>query len=63
MKNVKEVTNQLSDVFNKLMAGEIDCKTADALANVSGKLIKVNLGQLQYFDLRKEKPELSFWNK
>jgi hypothetical protein len=63
VKNVQEVTAQLSDVFAKLKAGELDCKNADALANVAGKLIKVNLGQLQYYELRKEQPDLSFWTQ
>lgn len=61
MKNVQELTKQLSDVFEKLKAGEIECKNADALANVAGKMIKVNIGQLQYYDQRKETPALPFW--
>ncbi len=61
MKNVKQVTEQLADVFEKLKSGTIECKAADALANVAGKLIKVNLGQLQYYDQRKETPVLDFW--
>ena len=63
MKNVTEVTIELADVFKKLKAGEIECKDADALANVAGKLIKVNLGQVQYYAQREEMPELPFWQE
>lgn len=63
MKNVSEVTQQLAEVFNLLKAGTMECKDADALANVAGKLIKVNVGQLQYYDQRKETPTLPFWEQ
>jgi len=63
MKNVKELTSELSDVFAKLKAGAIECKDADALANVAGKLIKANVGQLTYYEQRKETPTLPFWEE
>lgn len=63
MKNVEELTAHLSEVFQSLKAGTIQCKDADALANVAGKLIKANVGQLQYYDQRKETPTLPFWEQ
>lgn len=63
MKNAQDLTNELADVFAKLKAGEIECKNADALANLAGKLIKVNVGQLAYYDQRKETPPLPFWER
>lgn len=63
MNNVQALTEELADVFQKLKAGTLEVKAADALANVAGKLIKVNLGQLQYYDQRKETPHLQFWEQ
>lgn len=63
LTNVKSTTAALSDVFELLKAGKIGHKEADSLANVAGKLIKVNLGQLQYYELRKEAPSLPFWQE
>ena len=63
MKNVQALTEELDGVFQKLKGGEMDVKVADALANVAGKMLKANLGQLQYYDQRKETPNLPFWEK
>jgi hypothetical protein len=61
MNNVQALTTELSDVFEKLKKSELDVAQADALANVAGKIIKANLGQLAYYDQRKETPHLPFW--
>jgi hypothetical protein len=61
MNTVENLTTHLSDVFEKLLKNELEVKQADALANVAGKIIKANLGQLAYYDQRKETPHLPFW--
>lgn len=61
MKTIEVLTAELSEVFALLKSGEIETKNAEALANIAGKLIKGNLGQLQYYDQRKETPQLPFW--
>jgi hypothetical protein len=63
MKNVQEMTAGLSEVFEQLKAGAIEVKAADALANVAGKMIKANLGQLAYYEQRKEQPKLTFFEQ
>lgn len=66
MKNVPEVTNVISDVTNKLLAGEIDVKTAEAVANLAGKTVKANAGQIDYYELKARAPQtpnLPFWEK
>lgn len=61
MNTVEQVTEKLSKAFDELSAGSIDPTKADALANIAGKLIKANLGQLTYYDQRKATPVLPFW--
>lgn len=63
MNNVKELTAQLSEVFAQTKAGTMDVKQAESLANIAGKMIKANLGQLSYYELRKESPSLPFWEE
>lgn len=61
MMNVDRITTSLAEVYEQLKAGEIDHKNAAALANISGKIIKANLGQLAYYEQRKETPVLPFF--
>lgn len=63
MKTINDLTKELSDVFNKTKSGEMDFKVAAELSNIAGKIIKGNLGQLQYYEIRDEKPSLAFWEK
>lgn len=63
MKNVNEMNRELSSVFAMLKEGSIEVKAADALANIAGKMIKANLGQLAYYEQRKETPSLPFFEQ
>jgi len=40
MKNMSDVRQQMSDLYDQLKAGEIDLKTAGELANITGKFLK-----------------------
>lgn len=60
MKNVQELIDQLSQVFQSLKAGEIKHKDADTLANIAGKMINATKVQVEYYALRKEAPEIKF---
>lgn len=60
MKNVDELRNGLSEVFEKLRAGELKPKEAAELANVAGKMINSAKVQVEYYALRKEQPYISF---
>jgi tyrosine-protein phosphatase YwqE len=63
MKHVEELQKNLSDLYQSLKNGEVDCKTADSLANVAGKFINSVKLQLVYAELREEKPEIAFLDK
>ena len=60
MKNAKQLRDDLSDVFDKLRAGEIDRNSAAELANIAGKMISSAKVQVEYFALRKEAPKIDF---
>ena len=40
MKNMNDVRQQMSELYDQLKAGEIDLKTASELANITGKFLK-----------------------
>ena len=40
MKNMSDVRQQMSDLYDQLKAGEIDLKTASELTNITGKFLK-----------------------
>lgn len=60
MKNVQQLIEQLSEVFQSLKAGEIKHKEADTLANLAGKMINATKVQVEYYALRKEAPTIPF---
>lgn len=61
MNSIEQVTRKLAKAFDDLEKDAIDPTKADALANIAGKSIKANLGQLKYYDQRKSTPVLQFW--
>lgn len=61
MKNVQDITDSMSLIYEQLKSNELDHKNAAALANIAGKIIKANLGQLAYYEQRKETPMLPFF--
>lgn len=60
MKNITEVREQLADVFAQLKSGAISPGVATELNNAAGKIINSLKVELEYFSLRKEKPEIQF---
>ena len=60
MKNVNELRNELADVFAKLKKGEINVDAAEAMTNLSGKLINSARAQVDYYALRGESPTIDF---
>jgi 5-formyltetrahydrofolate cyclo-ligase len=60
MKNVTELREQLSQVFNELRSNTIKHTDAAELANIAGKMINSAKVQLEYYALRKESPTISF---
>jgi len=60
MKNVTELRDQLSQVFNELRNNTVKHTDAAELAKIAGKMINSAKVQLEYYALRKESPTISF---
>ena len=60
MKNIVELRNELTSVFESLKAGDVTPKVATEMNNAAGKIISSLKIQLEYANLRKEKPEVEF---
>lgn len=60
MKNITELNKHLTDLYTALQNGSIDVKTAAEMNNTAGKIINVQKVQLEYAELRDEKPNIDF---
>jgi hypothetical protein len=61
MKNVNELRDNLSTIFEELHKGTIEVKTAAELANIAGKMINSAKAQLDYHAMRKDtKTKITF---
>jgi len=60
MKHISELTVQLSDLYEGLKNGTIETKIAAEMNNTAGKIIHAQRVQLEYAELRKEQPDISF---
>jgi|TARA_R110000782_G_scaffold5411_1_gene18695 hypothetical protein len=54
MKNVNDLRNNLSEVFNALRKGDIEPKEAKEISNLAGKMINSAKVQLDYHSLRND---------
>ena len=60
MKNMNDVRQQMSDLYDQLKAGEIDLKTASELANITGKFLKAEQLELaRDIFLNNQKPTIT----
>jgi hypothetical protein len=60
MKNITELTTELTTLYQALKDGTIDVKFASEMNNTAGKIINVQKVQLEYAALRDEKPSIEF---
>jgi len=60
MKNIQELRDNLTEVFNGLRDGSISPQVATELNNSAGKIISSIKVELEYYGLRKESPEIEF---
>ena len=60
MKNVTEMRKSLSTLFDQLKNGEVDVKVAAEMNNTAGKIINTLKVQLDYAELREEKPAIPY---
>lgn len=61
MKNMIELRDALSEVFDSLREGKLSNKDASELVNCTGKIINSVKVELEYYALRKEKPKIDFF--
>jgi hypothetical protein len=60
MKNMREVREQLTRVFDGLMNGSIGPQAATEMNNAAGKIINTLKIELAYHALRRESPTIEF---
>lgn len=58
--NATELRKDLLTVYDQLRAGKIQPKDAKEINNTAGKIIASAKVQLEYAQLRDEKPEIDF---
>jgi len=63
MKSIEQIHEEAQNIFDKLVKGKIDVKTAEAIHNNIGKQLGMIKVQMEYATLRKEKPDIKFLNK
>lgn len=61
MKTAEEMTLELQKVFEKLQSKEIDVREASELNNCVGKMIGLAKVELEYYAIKKEKPQMAFF--
>jgi len=60
MKNITQLRAELSRVFSELRAGTLEAKDAAEMNNTAGKIINSIKVEIEYYAIRKEKPEIAF---
>jgi len=60
MKTAESLRNDLGALYDQLKSGQIEVKNASELANIAGKMISSAKAQLEYYELRKEAPNIAF---
>ena len=60
MKNISDLTTELTSLYEALKLGSIDVKIATEMNNTAGKIINTQRVQLEYAELRKEQPDIDF---
>lgn len=60
MKNIKELVDGLSALFEEIKRGEVDVKLASEMNNTAGKIINAQKVQLEYAALKKVEPSIEF---
>lgn len=60
MKNVNELQQKLSEMFDGVENETLDSKKAKVLSDIAGKMISAHAVQIKYYSMRKEKPRIAF---
>jgi len=60
MKTAEDLRDELANVFKGLQEGTVESKVAAELANIAGKMMRSAQVELEYYVVRKEKPNIAF---
>lgn len=60
MKSIKELRDNLATLFDQIKSGETDVKHAAEMNNTAGKIINSLRVELEYAELKKTTPSISF---
>lgn len=60
MKNIEELRNELSEVFDGLKKGDLNPKVASEMSTAANRIIQALKVQLEYATLNKVKPSIKF---
>ncbi len=60
--NIVELRSVLAETLRDLRSGDLDRHVAGEIANMAGKITNTLKVQLEYADLRKEKPDVAYLN-
>ena len=60
MKNISELTMELTELYEALKNGTSEVKTATEKNNTAGKIINSQRVQIEYASLRNEAPNIAF---
>jgi hypothetical protein len=60
MKNINELQQKLSEMFDGVESESIDFKKAKLMSDIAGKMISAHATQIKYYGMRKEKPRIAF---
>jgi DNA-binding transcriptional regulator GbsR (MarR family) len=60
--NIVELRVALAETLRDLRSGDLDRHVAGEVANMAGKITNTLKVQLDYAELRKEKPEVAYLN-
>lgn len=63
MRNITDLRDNLSTLFEQIKSGEVDVKHAAEMNNTAGKIIASLKVQLDYAELRKDVPTIPFLDK
>ena len=61
MKNIKDVREELLEVFDELKSGELKPSVVSEVNNVAKNIIDSLKVELEYYGMRKEKPDIKFF--
>lgn len=61
ISNIRDLTNDLVDVYNKVRAKELTSRDANDIANVAGKILNAAKGELSYRQWLKERVRIPFF--